>query len=196
MTNTREAPCATQRPTIPGEPGAWVLILGDMCVFGLFFATFAYYQANDAASFSMWRSTLDTELGAMNTCILLCSSWFVVLATQRFRHANPRNPGALIIAAMLCGLTFIGIKIFEYRSVFDHVEDPFVIEFFMFYFMLTGIHLVHVVVGTGLLAAIAWHIHRTPALQRSQRFAEVAGCYWHMVDVLWVMIFSLLYLQA
>ncbi len=180
---------------IPAEAGAWVFLFGDMSIFGLFFATYLYYRGISPADFTAAQSILDPNLGTLNTLILLLSSWLVVVAMRALRMGRQSLSSGLLIASVLCGGIFLTLKFSEYGKVFELVDEPLKVDYFMYYFMLTGLHSLHVMVGMGLLLFMARHALGVSATSPANwQFLEFGGCYWHMVDLLWIVIFPLLYL--
>lgn len=191
-------PSPVQRKSIgidraPVESGLWVFILGDMTLFGAFFAGFAWQARSEPALFASSAAELLIGIGGVNTLVLLTSSLFVV-AAMRAMNAGAFRPAAHALAAALASaLVFAVLKVTEYVAEVGAGYTPGTNLFFTFYFVLTGIHLLHVLIGAALLFT-AWRgLHaQTPSV--SSRFVEGAGIYWHMVDLLWVVLFPLLYI--
>lgn len=179
----------------PGEPGIWVFVLGDMLVFGLFFSVFTYYRGLDLASFAAGQATLSQNYGALNTVILLLSSWFVVMGVIDLRERDGRLAPRLFALAFLCGATFVAVKFFEWGAKFDAGVGITTSDFYMYYFIFTGLHLVHVLIGMSVLA-FAWHAARCGVTSEHElKLVESGAIFWHMVDLLWIVLFPLLYLM-
>ena len=180
---------------VPGEPGVWVFVLGDMLVFALFFSVFVYYRALDVELFAQSQATLNQNFGALNTVILLFSSWFVVMGVIDLRERAGRLAPHLFAAGFLCGLAFALVKYFEYGEKFAAGIGVTTNDFYMYYFIFTGLHLVHVLVGMVILALL-WRMARAGiGSPRQLKLVESGGIYWHMVDLLWIVLFPLLYLM-
>ena len=179
---------------LPGEPGIWVLVFGDLTIFALFFCAFTFYRGLDPGLFRESQLALSLDLGVLNTLLLLSSSWFVVQAVQAVRDAMAPRARGLLGGALACGIGFVIVKYFEYSGVLREGFTPATNDFFMFYFVLTGIHLVHLIVGLGVLS---WMLARArrPADRGGIELLECGATYWHMVDLLWVVLFALLYLM-
>ena len=176
------------------ESGLWVFIFGDMTLFGAFFTGFAWQARSEPAVFASSASKLLIGIGGVNTLVLLTSSLFVVAAV-RAMHAGATRPAARALAAALaCALLFAALKVTEYFTEVGAGYTPATNLFFTFYFVLTGIHLLHVLIGAVLLFS-AWRGLRAETPRVSSRFVEGAGIYWHMVDLLWVVLFPLLYIS-
>ncbi|MEQ9586410.1 MAG: cytochrome c oxidase subunit 3 [Parvibaculaceae bacterium] len=180
---------------LPGEEGVWIIIFGDMCLFALFFGVFLYYRALDVETYRQAQALLDERVGLLNTIVLLVSSWFVVFAVALARNCAFAAARKIILAACLFGLLFVVLKGLEYAAHFGSGHTLISNEFFMFYFMYTGIHLVHVLIGLG---ALAYTYSRLGTDQDRQgqhtELLESSGSFWHLVDLLWVVLFALLYL--
>jgi nitric oxide reductase NorE protein len=193
---TRPQPDTTA-PTkhVPGEPGIWILIFGDMVVFTVLFAVYLNRRGHNEALFAQSQAALNQTLGAINTLVLLCSSMLIVLAALAFRSEQWRHLTArLTIAAAAVGSCFVLVKVIEYHAKVAAGLTPSTNEFFMYYFVLTGLHLAHVVIGLVVLTVLS-RLARKPAPTRTHiAFFEGGACFWHMVDLLWLIIFPLFFL--
>ncbi|SBW28395.1 cytochrome c oxidase subunit 3 family protein [Protofrankia symbiont of Coriaria ruscifolia] len=180
-------------PHVPGEVGVWVLVLGEMSMFGVFFAIFMDARAGDRELFARSQRHLNITIGLVNTIILLASSLFVVQAVQAVRAGGFGRASKFFTLALLCGLGFMGGKVLEYGEKLHAGITPVTNTFYMYYYVLTGIHALHVAVGMGVLAFLR---KVTRNSSRHPKIATVEACasYWHMVDVLWIVLFPLLYL--
>jgi nitric oxide reductase NorE protein len=180
---------------VPGEPGIWVLLFGDMVVFTILFAVYLHRRGENKELFAQSQDALNRTFGAVNTLVLLTSSLLVVLAvlalrSEQWRHLAQR----LTLGGVAVGSCFVIIKAFEYHEKIAAGITPSTNEFYMYYFVLTGLHLAHVIIGLGVLLALA-RIARKPAPTGTHiAFFEGGGCFWHMVDLLWIVIFPLLFL--
>jgi nitric oxide reductase NorE protein len=180
---------------VPGEEGLWVFIFGDMVVFAILFGTYLYYRAKDVPLFTTSQQVLNTTFGLINTLLLLFSSLLVVMAVSAVRRGRPQPAPRLLAGAIACGLAFSVLKILEYSDTVDMGISPQTNSFYMFYFFLTGLHWFHLLLGLGALTYMYFSARR-PALDAKQfAWFEGAGCYWHMVDLLWIVLFPLLYLM-
>jgi nitric oxide reductase NorE protein len=200
------APPRVRRPAkardghIPGEAGLWIFILGDMTLFAAILIVFLWERRSDPVVFEESAHQLIQPIGAVNTLVLLLSSYLVVCAV--FAHRGGRYPQArrFVAGAVSCAAVFAGLKAFEYYSAISsgHTPSGHMPEgtFFTFYFVLTGLHLLHVIVGTALLLVWQAMLKRRRPWTGSQKVAEGIASYWHMVDLLWVAIFTLVYLVS
>jgi nitric oxide reductase NorE protein len=180
---------------LPGVDGIWVFIGADSVVFAILFLSFMQDRLKNPAIFEASRQTLNMHLGGIDTLILLTSSWSVALAVQAMKRDQIDREPRLLLGGAVTGLMFVASKSIEYFEKFTHGITPGTNPFYMWYFTLTGIHLIHVVVGTSLLTYLwvrSWrgtydHLHRA--------VPESVASYWHLVDLLWIVLFPLLYLM-
>jgi nitric oxide reductase NorE protein len=189
------APVAQKKKKkIPGEEGVWVFILGDMSVFAVFFIVFLVERSKHVDLFDLSQSTLNKNFGALNTVFLLISSMLVVLAVRAMRTTQRLLAQRFILGAFLCGVAFIVVKLFEYHERIAAHQIPTTNGFYLLYFVLTGLHLFHLVIGLAVLTAL-WFLARKPELSKNQwAFFEGGTCFWHMVDLLWLVLFPLIFL--
>jgi nitric oxide reductase NorE protein len=187
-------PVSSPKPRIPGEEGIWVFVLGDMTVFALFFATFMYSRGKNHDRFAEAHTHLNIALGTANTVLLLTSSLFVVLAVHQVLSGIHRSAPRLLAAALVCGLGFVAIKAVEWSHLIVGGTTVSSGEYFAYYFVFTGVHLGHVVIGCVLLSLLIVITRRTELTDRQAVLSESCGIFWHMVDLLWVVLFALFYL--
>jgi nitric oxide reductase NorE protein len=179
---------------VPGEAGVWVFLFGDLVLFALFFGLYLHYRAQDPVRFLASQRNLKPDIGAVNTLLLLTSSLLVVLAVRAIREGGAKTAPALIAGAFAGGAGFAVLKFFEYRIELTHGLTPATDNFFLCYYLLTGFHLFHLVIGLGVLIFL-WSRARLPRLHTRQlALVEGGACFWHLVDLLWIILFPLLYL--
>jgi nitric oxide reductase NorE protein len=163
-------------------------------MFSLFFITFVYYRRLDGELFAASQSLLNAAFGLLNTLFLLTSSWFVATAVQQARRQVGRAVPAGFLLALGCGLAFSVLKVLEYREKITAGITPASNDFFMYYFVFTAIHFVHVIIGMGVLlymTRISWGGDRDATTLRN---LESGASFWHLVDLLWIVLFALFYL--
>jgi len=167
-----------------------------MTLFAAILIVFLWERRSDPVVFEESAHQLIQPIGAANTLVLVLSSYLVVRAV--FAHRGGRYPQArrLVAAAVGCAAVFAGLKAFEYYSEISSGHTPSSGTFFTFYFVLTGLHLLHVIVGTVLLLAWQAMLKGRRSWTGAQKVAEGIASYWHMVDLLWVAIFTLVYLVS
>jgi nitric oxide reductase NorE protein len=178
---------------MPGDGAVWVMVLGDLIIFGGYFIIFMIYRAMTPAKFMVAEQHLNINIGVLNTLVLLASSLFVALSVQAARADDHDRALRLTYLGGLCGVAFILIKAYEWSA---EIAQGYTIgsnDFFMFYYMLTGVHLFHVSLGLVILGVVVREL-RNPRRRRVS-MVESGATYWHMVDLLWVVIFALLYVM-
>jgi nitric oxide reductase NorE protein len=179
---------------LAGDEGIWFFIAGDLCLFTVIFLLFMTARMHAPAVFGRSRETLHLGLGVVNTVALLTSSFFTaraVVATRRqVRTQVVRN----LSLALGIGSIFAVVKVFEYGSLFKAGIAPVTNEFFMYYFVLTGLHLFHYLGGMVALLLMLARSRKDELNAGHTRWIESVGVYWHMVDVIWIFLFPMLYL--
>ena len=171
----------------------WVMVLGDLIIFGAYFVIFMVYRAMNPQEFLTSQEHLNINIGVLNTLALLASSWFVARSVQAARAGDHARALRLTYLGGLCGVVFILIKAYEWSTKIAAGYTISSNEFFMFYYMLTGVHLFHVSLGL-LILGITVRELRNPR-RRRMFMVEAGATYWHMVDLLWIVIFALLYVM-
>jgi nitric oxide reductase NorE protein len=181
---------------VPGEEGVWIFILGDMTVFALLFGVFIQARSKDPALFDHASAQLNQNYGAVNTLFLLTSSLLVITGIRAIRDHMTRIAPWCFAGAMACGFGFLTLKVLEYHHELSHGLKPATNDFFMYFFVLTGLHAFHLLIGMGVLT-FCFISSRKPEPPSEKRFAFIEGgaCFWHMVDLLWIVLFPLLYLM-
>jgi nitric oxide reductase NorE protein len=135
---------------------------------------------------------LNLTLAGLDTLLLLTSSWLVALAVQAVSRHRPERAPRLLLGGVLTGAGFVVSKSVEYTEKLVDGTTPATNSFYGWYFLLTGVHLAHVLAGTGLLT-FTWRRSRRGVSQRV--LLECVASFWHLVDLLWIVLFPLLYLQ-
>jgi nitric oxide reductase NorE protein len=170
----------------------WVFLLGDMMVFALLFGIYLDNHQRQLALFDRSQLRLDPAYGAVNTLLLLTASLFVVKGVGVMRGGGEAT--LYVLAALSCGLGFGVVKSVEWGEKLSAGLHPSTNHFFMYYFVLTGLHFFHYLIGMGLLVFILRLSRRRELSVRQVVYLEGAACFWHMVDLLWLVLFPLLYL--
>jgi nitric oxide reductase NorE protein len=188
---------ATDAPTprrIPGEGGTWVFIFGDLVMFTAFLGVFFVNRGLHSAQFEQSQAKLDVDLGAINTVFLLISSLFVVLALRAVRERRIDLAPRLYAGAIAFGVLFLLVKAYEYHAKIDADLVPTTNDFFLYYYLLTGLHAFHVMVGLIVLTVLLVLSRRKELTVGQYIFLEGGSCFWHMVDLLWIFLFPLIFL--
>ncbi|QRM27663.1 cytochrome c oxidase subunit 3 family protein [Microvirga sp. VF16] len=171
---------------LPGHPMMWVLILTEVVTFGLLFVTFAVTGAVHPDVFTAGRAQLDPILGGVNTLVLITSGWLAALAVEHRSIGHRKTARMLLIGSATLGCVFTVIKIVEYAAKAKAGIGLETDTFFTLYFLLTGFHLLHVVLGIVIIAAVTLH--------DSLDNLKTGTSFWHTVDLLWVVMYPLIYL--
>ena len=177
----------------PGQPSMWFFVIGDLLIFGVYFVAYMAYRNQDLNLFLQSQQHMNRELGGANTLLLLTSSLFVALGTESARSGRNSVGVRFFFIAFLLGSLFPLIKFFEWIPKIDSGHTPGENLFFMFYYIMTGLHLVHVVLGLVIMGFVIRNL-RADIGQVDIKFIESGATYWHMVDVLWLILFALFYL--
>jgi cytochrome c oxidase subunit 3 len=189
--------------------GMWVFLVTEIMFFGGLFMAYIVYRTMYPDAWTAGSQQLNVPLGAANTLVLIVSSVTMALAVRAAMVGARRFLLINLVLTILLGTTFLVVKYFEYASKFEHhlVPGPHFIApagheaqvqplqlFFSLYFIMTGVHAAHMVVGIVLMSVIlymAWRGRFGPSYYTP---VEVSGLYWHFVDIVWIFLFPLLYL--
>lgn len=193
----REVAIAT-KTYVPGEAGIWALILTDLGVFTVYFVSFMYEWARNRQTFAAGHAAISLPVGILNTFFLLSASMFVALGVQRIRLGLVSQTRRLFGLAGVAGAAFVINKYFEWSHELSRGHTPRTDTFFQMYYVLTGFHLVHVLIALILLRLMwgrAGKVTGAPTYPQA-RFIENCASYWHMVDLLWLVLLALFYLMG
>jgi nitric oxide reductase NorE protein len=184
-------PAVAETKRVPGQPDMWVFVIFESLIFTAYFGTYLYYRARHEAAFLAAQSHLELWLGVLATIALLTSSWLIARCVQTARAGQYRTAirDAYLTAGF--GVVFMGFKIADWLHQI-HAGHTFTSsDFFQYYFFLTAIHFVHLLIGFVVLGVLVYQL--SAAERRSQEIVETCATYWHTVDFLWVLIFALLW---
>jgi heme/copper-type cytochrome/quinol oxidase subunit 3 len=173
--------------------GMWIFLSSEVMLFAGFIGSFVNLRAANLVMMNEAAALLNRNLGALNTFVLITSSLTMALAVGAVARGNRRRAVPFLMLTILLGLAFMGIKTVEYSDKFSHHISPHTNLFFSFYFIMTGLHALHVFVGIVLLAIVLLGVSRNSP-KWDGTAVENAGLYWHFVDVVWIFLFPLLYL--
>jgi nitric oxide reductase NorE protein len=171
---------------LPGELLMWVLILSEIAVFGAGLLAFLAVRLTDPQGFAEAQSHLHRTGAAANTLVLVTSGWLAALATQAAGAGERRRLRLVLTAAIALGAVFLILKGTEYADLFAQGIGTETHAFYTFSFLLTGFHAAHVLAGMLLLTLVGWL--GTP------KAVETGAAFWHMVDLVWVLLFPVVYL--
>lgn len=178
---------------LPGDLAMWFFILAELTVFAILILAFAVTQVLKPEVFAQGRAQLDTSTGLAMTLSLLTAGLLAALAVQQVRLGRSRQGCALLLGAVLVALVYVWIKVAEYAHLAGSGLGLEYSTFFTLYWVLTGFHFLHVLLGMVILGWLAWR-----CWQRAYQGAGLSGLesgvlYWHMVDLVWVVLFPLVY---
>ncbi len=178
----------------PGTEGIWTFVFIDMIIFLLIFFTFMMERMRQLDVYVTSQTKLNEFFGLSNTLILLTSSWLVVEAIQSVRKLNVKKAGLYLNGALLFGMAFSVNKIIEYSSKLSVGITPATNAFFSFYYFITIVHFLHVIVGMLIILYFRFKVKSALTSKTYLPGLENIGLFWHYVDILWIFIFPLLYL--
>jgi nitric oxide reductase NorE protein len=183
----------TNKPAkfVPGQPDMWAFVLFETLVFTAYFGFYLFCRTQNPELFLHSQAQLDLRIGVFNTLVLLLSSWSVARCVQSARAGAYRPALKDAYLTVLFGLMFLVSKVFEWARQIRMGNGFATNDFFTYYYFLTGMHFVHLLIGFVVLGVAVYQL-RSPA-RRSQELVETCATYWHTVDFLWVLIFALLY---
>jgi cytochrome c oxidase subunit III len=202
-------------PTIPvkpestaGEFGMWVFLATEILFFGVLFFGYAVTRIHHPQAFALASRHTDVVLGTINTAVLLSSSLTIALAARSLKAGSARASGRLLVATLILGLTFLSLKLLEYSHDVAEGLVPwshFTLGgpdasgerlFFLMYFVMTGAHAVHLIAGLTLVGIMRLALARGWISVERFEPVEITGLYWHLVDIVWIFLYPLLYLVS
>jgi cytochrome c oxidase subunit 3 len=186
--------------------GMWVFLVTEVLFFGGLFVTYLVYRNWYPGAFTAASREMLVWAGTTNTFVLITSSLTMALAVHAAQTGNRRLLMMFLAITMALGCVFLGIKAFEYYTEFVEHHVPglgFQFEaehlqhaqlFFSLYFMMTGLHAIHMIIGLGIMSVMLWWSYRGVITPEYTNPIEISGLYWHFVDIVWIFLFPLLYL--
>ena len=186
--------------------GMWMFLVTEVLFFGGLFLVYTTYRHMYPDAFAAGSRELIIWAGTINTGVLITSSLTMALAVHAAQTGNRRVLVAFLIVTMCLGCVFLGIKAFEYYTEWkehhvpglDYEFDPRYYRnaqiFFSLYFVMTGLHALHMIIGLGIMSVMLWLSIRGTFTPEYYNPIEVSGLYWHFVDIVWIFLFPLLYL--
>lgn len=167
-----------------------------MAIFALLFAVFVLARAESPDQFSRGSATLNQNSAVINTMLLLTSSLLVITGLRAGRDGLTKTARRCYAGALGCAIGFSSLKVLEYHHEVTHGFTPATNDFYMYFFVLTGMHFFHLLVGIAVLLFLFVEAGRPgPPAEGRRALIEAGTCYWHMVDMLWIVLFPLLYLM-
>lgn len=183
----------------PGDFGIWLVVYIELITFGLLFIGYAFARAGEIEIFNQSQLLLDQKLGFINTLILLTSSYFVVKALEAVKKFDAdvarKKASRWLIYAMSLGALFLVIKILEISDKYSQGINLSTNTFFMFYIIIIVFHFLHVVLGMLILFNVRQNVKAKKYSKDNYKGMETGGVYWHLVDLLWIVLFPLVYIM-
>jgi cytochrome c oxidase subunit 3 len=188
------------------KEGIWLFMVTEIVMFGGLFVGYFLMHALYPQTFSEGASHLDWKLGSINTIVLIASSWTMALSIHYIQVGKNSKATMCLITTILCGFIFLGIKYMEYAAKFEHGLLPGRFfhghdaiaqnlgMYFGFYFSMTGLHGIHVIAGMSLIGWVLYRHLRGDFDPQYFTAVEGVGIFWHIVDLVWIFLFPLLYL--
>lgn len=180
--------------SLPGGTVIWVFIVLELLTFFGFFGGYAFGYVGDPETFGASQALLSAAPATINTIVLLCGSWMVARAVGAVRDGG--SGWMWMAATALSGVVFTAIKVSEYSHTLVDGIGLSTNSFWFYYIFLTVFHLYHVVAGVGFTAYVAWRQRPLSSNPLGHDSVESAAMYWHLIDLIWIFLFSLLYLAG
>ena len=187
--------------------GMWIFLITEVMFFGGMFTAYTVYRRAYSDAFAVASASLNVTIGAINTAVLLVSSFTMVMAVRAAQLGQRRMIVLFLVLTLIFGGVFLGVKAYEWNEKFEqhHVPGPsFHLDgvpqqghaqlFFSLYFAMTGLHAMHMVVGVGILSWLIVLAYKGRFTAEYNTPVDIAGLYWHFVDIIWIFLFPLLYL--
>ncbi|MDD5479842.1 cytochrome c oxidase subunit 3 family protein [Rhodoferax sp.] len=192
---SQAAATAPDPPRLVGDLAVWLIILAELLTFGIFFLSYAFARALNVALFNASQSTLDLNSGTVNTVLLITGSWCVVRAVQAVKRDASVVGARWLMAALACGSGFAVIKLMEFSTKTAAGIDLSTTTFYMFYFLLTAFHFFHVLAAMVFLTILLIKTLAGRYGSHDVHALETGAAFWHMVDLLWIVLFPLIYVM-
>lgn len=191
-----------------GKLGMWLFLVTEVMLFGVFFAGYGLYMYLYPEMFREAHHELNKWMGALNTVVLLISSLTMALSIAFIQRDQKTKSMWMLFITLVCAGIFMVVKYFEYTHKFHlgiypgqyfnnaemSAKFPNIALFFSFYFVMTGTHGIHVLIGMGLIGWIMYRMNRGDFNSRKFAAVEFVGLYWHIVDLIWIFLFPMVYL--
>ena len=188
--------------------GMWVFLITEIMLFGGLFSAYTVYRMSNPQAFDSGSAHMEALLGAINTAVLICSSFTMALAVWSAEVGNQRRLAVFLILTMIIGLVFLAIKFTEYYLHYqDHKVPGFWFEysgahapkvqlFFVFYFIMTGLHALHMTIGLGVLSVLLFRTFVGSFSATYHTAIDLGGLYWHFIDIVWVFLYAIFYIPG
>lgn len=186
-------PIAQEENPLPGDLAMWVFILMELTVFALFFFSFAVIKRLEPELFLLGQATLHPAIGVICTLALITSSYFVALAVISIKQSNSKKTFFHLSTSILVASIYLVAKMWEYVELGSAGYDLSTNMFYTFYFFTTFFHFMHVILGMFILIYMAIQTSKNTYSINNYDGFEAGACYWHMVDLVWIILFPIIY---
>lgn len=188
--------------------GMWIFLMTEVMLFGGLFTAYTVYRLSNPQAFDLGSAHMEITLGAINTAVLICSSFTMALAVYSAEIGNQRRLALFLVATMIIGAIFLAIKFTEYYLHYrDHKVPAFWFEyqgayaakvqmFFVFYFIMTGLHALHMTIGIGMLTVLLFRTIIGTFSAEYHTAIDLGGLYWHFIDIVWVFLYAIFYIPG
>jgi cytochrome c oxidase subunit 3 len=186
--------------------GMWLFLSTEVLLFAGLFLGYTVYRYFYPQAFKLCSESLNIYMGTLNTIVLITSSFTVAWAYHCIKHNQIKKGAGLLVFTIVCACVFLVVKYFEYAHKFEigelpgkwytntHITAPGANLFFTVYFLATGLHAFHVIVGMSVLSWVLWRVMKGKYNSDHYVPVELGALYWHLVDLVWIFLFPLLYL--
>jgi nitric oxide reductase NorE protein len=195
MNHSRINTNSEKRDHPPGDLAIWIFILAELLVFGVLFSAYGFTRINNLELFNYFQQQLNRDTALINTLALITSSYFVFMAVRAVKSSHSNESFKWLVAAIIMGLVFVMVKGVEYSHHLGNGVNLSTNTFYMFYLSLTFFHFMHVILGLVILTAIARKTYRGGYHADDMNGMESGASYWHMVDLVWLILFPLVYVM-
>ncbi|MCW8929835.1 MAG: cytochrome c oxidase subunit 3 family protein [Gammaproteobacteria bacterium] len=182
-----------EKEPLPGDLAIWFFIMAELLVFGVFFIVYVFVRSNNLELFNTYQLELHRIAGVINTIALITSSYFVAMAVHAIKNNDTRRTGHMLLLSIAMGAIFVIVKIWEYAHVFGAGIHLSTNTFYTFYISLTFFHFMHVMMGMVILGALYLFVRQGKYSAENHFGMETGASYWHMVDLVWIVLFPLVY---
>ena len=189
------SPDEVVEPRLAGDLAVWLIIMAELLTFGILFLCYAFARSFDVELFNASQRTLDLNAGAVNTVLLITGSWCVVRAVRAVRGDRSKAGSNWLLAALVCGAGFVAIKTHEFAGKIEEGIDLSTNTFYMFYILLTAFHYFHVIFAMVFLSVLLVKTRQGAYGSHEHHALETGAAFWHMVDLLWIVLFPLVYVM-
>ena len=183
-----------EKEPLPGDLAIWFFIMAELLVFGVFFIVYVFVRSNNLELFNTYQLELHREAGVINTIALITSSYFVAMGVHAIKNNNIKQTGRMLLLALAMGFVFLIVKIWEYSHIFGASIHLSTNTFYTFYISLTFFHFMHVMMGMVILGVLYYYLRQGGYSAENHQGIETGASYWHMVDLVWIVLFPLVYI--